>query len=54
LPYAGDGLAGTLLYELPRQDYEVLVPLLYWGQWAHVGQSTTAGLGHYQLLAPVG
>lgn len=48
--YPSDGLRGTLLYEMPTGVSAQIRPILGFGQWLHVGQQTTAGLGQYELL----
>jgi hypothetical protein len=51
--YSSDGLGGMLVYDMPAVAFRAVLPLLAFGQWLHLGQQTTAGLGHYQLLTPV-
>jgi hypothetical protein len=48
--YPSDGLRGIFLYEMPTDAFALIRPILGFGQWLHVGQQTTAGLGQYELL----
>jgi hypothetical protein len=48
--YPSDGLRGTFLYEMPTDVSAQIRPILGFGQWLHLGQQTTAGLGQYELL----
>lgn len=48
--YPSDGLRGILLYEMPATAFAQVRSILEFGQWLHVGQQSTAGLGRYQLL----
>ncbi len=45
------GLVGTAVYE---GDLTLFWPYLVFGQWTHVGSSTTFGLGRYRLDAEEG
>lgn len=36
-------------YEIPAESLGALWPLLYLGQWLHVGKNASFGLGRYQL-----
>lgn len=44
------GVGGTFVYEAEPADFSALLPVLRLGQWIHVGQQSTAGMGHYRLL----
>lgn len=48
--YPSDGVCGTFLYEMPTGAFAQIRPILAFGQWLHIGQQTTAGLGQYELL----
>jgi CRISPR/Cas system endoribonuclease Cas6 (RAMP superfamily) len=41
------GLMGILT--IPDEAIEAMWPLLWLGQWVHIGKATTFGLGVYRL-----
>ena len=41
------GITGTV--QLSGEDIKPFWPLLWIGQWLHIGKATSMGLGHYQI-----